>query len=410
MKTANIFLLAVFNGLFACSSAAQTWTQTSAPSNSWRCLASSADGCRLAAGATSGGIIYVSTNSGATWAASGAPSATWYSIASSADGTKLLAAAPYVSGANSGGIYTSTNSGVIWTLNNLPYEFWSSVASSADGSKLIAVAPMDANGSFPGAVFVSTNAGNNWVSNSVHGISAAASADGTKLFIVFLPNVWRSTNSGATWTQIGATFLNGGWAIPSQEIASSADGEKLILALFSDINNSPGPIYTSTNAGDSWELTTAPSNRWSFVASSADGNTLLAVPLLPGGFDSIYVSTNSGATWTTNNSPNMGWGAVASSADGGRLVAGAAYDSNYNDSGIFAAQLVRSPWLDIAQANNNLALSWLIPSTNFVLQQSSDLSSWMDLTNQPLLNLTTLQNEVSLPLPGSNAFFRLKTP
>ena len=44
------------------------------------------------------------------------------------------------------------------------------------------------------------------------------------------------------------------------------------------------------------------------------------------------------------------------------------------------------------------------------MQQCSDLGSWTNLTNQPVLNLTNLQNEVVLVPPGSNIFYRLKTP
>ena len=51
-----------------------------------------------------------------------------------------------------------------------------------------------------------------------------------------------------------------------------------------------------------------------------------------------------------------------------------------------------------------------MPSTNFVMQQSPDLCSWTDMTTTPVLNLTNLQNEVILPLTGSNGFYRLKTP
>ena len=51
-----------------------------------------------------------------------------------------------------------------------------------------------------------------------------------------------------------------------------------------------------------------------------------------------------------------------------------------------------------------------MPSTNFVMQQSSDLLNWADMTNQPVLNLTNLQDEVILPPPGSDVFYRLKSP
>jgi hypothetical protein len=44
------------------------------------------------------------------------------------------------------------------------------------------------------------------------------------------------------------------------------------------------------------------------------------------------------------------------------------------------------------------------------MQQSSDLGSWTDVTNPPVLNLTNLQNEVTLPMHAGSGFYRLKTP
>jgi hypothetical protein len=66
--------------------------------------------------------------------------------------------------------------------------------------------------------------------------------------------------------------------------------------------------------------------------------------------------------------------------------------------------------LNLTPANGNLKFSWIVPSTNFVMQQSSDLGSWTDMTNAPALNLTNLQNEVILSPIGSSGFYRLKTP
>ncbi|HEY5298864.1 MAG TPA: hypothetical protein VIK59_13235 [Verrucomicrobiae bacterium] len=48
-----------------------------------------------------------------------------------------------------------------------------------------------------------------------------------------------------------------------------------------------------------------------------------------------------------------------------------------------------------------------MPSTNFVLQQSSDLISWSSVTATPALNLTNLNNELMLSPSNSNGFFRL---
>jgi hypothetical protein len=66
--------------------------------------------------------------------------------------------------------------------------------------------------------------------------------------------------------------------------------------------------------------------------------------------------------------------------------------------------------MNLTPANGNLKLSWLVPSTNFVLQQSLDMGSWADVTNTPVLNLTNFQNEVILPPTGSSGFYRLKMP
>ena len=63
---------------------------------------------------------------------------------------------------------------------------------------------------------------------------------------------------------------------------SSADGTKLVA-----VDNAPGYIYTSNDAGVTWSQR-GTSQAWRSVASSADGTTLLAV--VNNGF--LYTSTN----------------------------------------------------------------------------------------------------------------------
>jgi hypothetical protein len=375
----------------------QDWELTGAASNHWQSIASSADGTQLVAGC-SDGSIYISTNSGTTWIQNtNAPDELWSSIASSADGTKLVAAA------YSAGIYTSTNSGMTWNTNNLPGgSDWESVASSTDGAKLAVAA------SFPpgsGAVYTSTNSGATWLSNNVQGVCLACSADGSKLYLAGSSYVFASTNFGSTWAQLPNSPFLGGATSLSQEIASSADGNKLALAVFGF-----GQIYTSTNAETTWNLATIPNFDWSFIASSADGKTLVATPGGAFGLGPICVSTNEGLTWNTNTSPYMLWGAVAASADGGELLAAGNTGTDFiSDEPIYLSQSVRSPLMGFTPANGNIAVSWLAPSTNFVLQQSPDLQNWSDVTNQPCLNFTNLNDEVDLPMTNSLGFFRLAT-
>src|SRR5206468_1194307 len=144
-----------------------TWTQTSAPSNSWSSVASSADGSKLAA-VTRPGPIYTSTDSGATWTQTSTPSNWWSSVASSADGTKLVAAGQsfdFNTGEPIGGpIYTSPDSGATWTQTSAPDQPWASVASSVDGSKLVAaVASVPySNPGFTGFIYFSMDSGKTW--------------------------------------------------------------------------------------------------------------------------------------------------------------------------------------------------------------------------------------------------------
>ena len=123
---------------------------------------------------------------------------------------------------------------------------------------------------------------------------------------------------GQVWT--GNTNLGSGlW----QAVASSSDGNKLVAARYAVPHFSgqyfPGRIYTSADSGVSWAE--RDQRFWIAVASSADGTKLVAAEselgLFPGG---IYTSTNSGESWTKRDSDRV-WRALASSDDGAKLVA-----------------------------------------------------------------------------------------
>jgi hypothetical protein len=118
----------------------------------------------------------------------------------------------------------------------------------------------------------------------------------------------------------------------------------------------------------------------------------------------IYASTNSGTTWATSDPDWENWSSITSSSDGNKLTAMVFM------GGIYNSYFTPSPQLNLTPTNGSFKLSWIIPSTNFVMQQSADLFSWSDVTNAPVLNLTNLQNEVILSPTNTSSFFRLKTP
>jgi len=215
-----------------------------------------------------------------TWTSTGAPSNQWYSIASSADGVRLAVAGDYIP------IYTSTNSGVSWMAKNSPVLEWFSIAASAGGIRLVAATP------------------------------------NTNILSVANPGaIYTSTNAGATWALTSAPATN--WFA----VASSADGATLaaVVGAGADLSPgqpSPGLIYVSTNFGNSWTPTRAPTEFWSCIALSADGRALIAGAANPSTVSPVCFSTDSGNSWVQANLPtNVNWSAVAASADGSKLMA-----------------------------------------------------------------------------------------
>merc|ERR1711966_316455 len=70
-----------------------------------------------------------------------------------------------------------------------------------------------------------------------------SSSDGTKLAaVVNYGNIWTSTDSGATWTEITSTGDAKYW----YAITSSGDGTKLAATV------DDGNIWTSTDSGATW--------------------------------------------------------------------------------------------------------------------------------------------------------------
>lgn len=417
MKAVKILLLVAATLMRADFASAQTWTLTTAPTNfDWLSVASSADGTKLAA--ASGGFIpiYTSTNSGETWISNNSPRVFWISIASSADGNRLVAVTPNYDpySITTGAIYASTNSGTDWTQTSAPLTNWYAVASSANGIKLSAVA---GGSGASGPIYTSTNSGFTWAQADAPDAQwrcIASSADGTRLVAAaFAGPVYVSTNSGITWFQADAP-TNVNWSA----VAISADGSKLMAANGFTIINNPfsvieGAIWTSADSGATWMTNNVPEIVWSGVALSADGSRAVAIAQS----GDVFTSTNFGTTWVSNSidSQQQVAMAVASSADGNKLVVvseGPEGRFGSPGGGIYTSQSTPSPSLSINRASDQLALSWIMPSTNFSLQQNSDLTTtnWVTLTNTPTLNLTNLQNEVTLTPSNSSGFYRLKTP
>jgi hypothetical protein len=386
-RTVLAFVVPAF--LFANTSLtrAQHWSPANSPATNWTQVASSADGAKVAA-TVFGGLIYNSIDSGATWNPStNAMQNYWASIASSADGSRLVACDGRV-------VITSQDSGTTWDYST---EGTGSMASSADGNELAMLVSSL-------MVIVSRDGGQSWaqrglVSGDRSGQALAMSADGAKLVAVstiggpsFQTQVIVSTDYGTNWSSAS-------YSVVAADVVLSADGSRMAALAYQ--GNLPGGfwIYVSADSGNTWTQTAAPWTNWSCLACSADGSRLVAA--VNGGL--IYTSPDFGTTWAAGDAPSANWVSVASSADGNKLVAAA------SGGPIYTSQSPATPRLRIAAAGGNVTLSWIVPSSDFVLQQNPGLGAagWTDVSQTPTLNYPTLEDQVTLPTPAGPMFYRL---
>jgi hypothetical protein len=240
---------------------------------------------------------------------------------------------------------------------------------------------------------------------------------------------------------IDPPYLYPGDQVVCASLACSADGRKVAVGTESlyGVDYPEVAVATSADSGATWAWTsdTIPTNApgcwiWRTVCVSADGRRLAAVG---GGFHPVsglplgpvLVSEDSGASWVeppgvadlaffpggvlpgTTNSVAP-WTGLAMSADGSRLTA--VFLNGLVPSfhpGLLAQQADLVPVIDIGVPAGQLVLSWVVPSANFALQQSPDIgaTNWTDVPGTPVLNYSTLREEVTVPSSGRRMFYRL---
>jgi len=267
----------------------------------WRDIAMSADATKLVAAdfgyRQGGGAIYTSSDGGTSWTQHDTKRL-WTSVTMAADGSRLVTAAVFSR------IYLSTNFGASWTAHSTRRN-WTDLASSADGLRLVAVdAGTNTTG---GQIYTSNDGGINWTPHESdrNWCSIACSADGSRLLAavgeanikgqLVVGYLYTSPDYGATWTP-RLTDEPRRWI----RVASSADGNKLIAVEDNSLVDPGGRIHLSTDAGRTWQAR-GPSAVWRGIASSLDGSRLIAIgQSLPSFATQVYLSIDSGLTWNVH--------------------------------------------------------------------------------------------------------------
>lgn len=258
------------------------------------------------------------------------------------------------------GILKSTDGGVSWSNPVLTTEKRTSKIAISPTNTSIVLAAMW------GGVYRSVDAGSSWSLVIPHGKGWDVRFDPSNPSIVYAAigensiaaGVWKSTNGGATWTQ-----LAGGLPAPSniRRIAMdiSRSSPSTIWTLMASISPSGGylGLYKSTNGGSSWTSITD-SSLWDLFGTVGGGgqgfyDITVGVPhptnqniVLVGG-RTLRRSTDGGTSWTRV-------GGSALSVDEHDIAFGPGGTYLGGDQGIWHSADFGATWVNI---NGNLAIS-----------------------------------------------------
>jgi hypothetical protein len=218
------------------------------------------------------------------------------------------------------GVLKSTDGGNTWTLNQGPFGFGDFCSNASIAA--IAVQPTNSNVVLAGTeycgLFRSTDGGLTWsqpatAPNNIQGNSIIFDpSTPTTVYGSFgyifgggTPGVYKSTDSGATWTLMngsGSTTLPAGGR---ETLALAASSSSTLYVAIQDPNNlgSLLGIYKSTDGANTWtQLTNAPDYCYAqcwydmpLAVSPVNPNVVYAGG---GGSTLIYVSLDGGNTWT----------------------------------------------------------------------------------------------------------------
>ncbi|HEV7214302.1 MAG TPA: SdrD B-like domain-containing protein [Chloroflexota bacterium] len=241
--------------------------------------------------------VYKSTDHGGSWTLlnSGLPSPfSVFTLAVSASSPQTLYLGGYNFSSNSPLLYRSTNGG----------DAWSAVGSGLGANvsvQALAIDPTNAN-----TVYLGANAG---VYKATDGATFAALAgmgtrnvqaltlDPTNPAVIYAGTnpatdggVWKSSNSGATWTQQNVGLPSGSGVYHLAATPGSS------TTFYAAAGSSPTTtsLYKTTNAGGSWSALNVGSAVASVAVSPTNANLLFV-----DGSGGLYRSTDGGATFAT---------------------------------------------------------------------------------------------------------------
>jgi hypothetical protein len=159
------------------------------------------------------------------------------------------------------------------------------------------------------------------------------------------------------------------------DVLRTTDNKRIVIMALDN-----GPIYSSTNAGLTWQITSAP------------------------GTYEFPLANKFSASATIHPSP-QNLAATKSPAKDWYVVGGTDWGSEMAITGSVSQP---APVLNITRNADGVVVSWSADFPNYILQANADLrtTNWMDVTN----SATEIGNEfqITIPSPSTRNFYRLR--
>ena len=233
----NIFAGTWGGGAFLSNDSGNSWIPVNSGLKSNKIRAMAANGSSLFAGMNNNccgndTCLWLSTNNGISWTAANSGLA-------SNNVTSLAVKGNYVfAGTGGAGVYMSTNNGSSWIPINSGFTYGSGTyiySLIASGNNLFACTDYG---------YVSFNNGTTWTHLNVPSGVLSFATIGTSWFAGTINGVFRSIDSGASWTQVNSGLTN------SYVYSLTTNGSNLFAG--TDIYGGGGGVFISNNNGNSW--------------------------------------------------------------------------------------------------------------------------------------------------------------
>jgi ligand-binding sensor domain-containing protein len=281
------------------------------------------------------------------------------------------------------GVFLSSNNGTSWALASYGFPTNTSAAFAVSGTSLFL-------GTYGNGVFRSTNNGSTWVNVGLTGKTVRSFAvNGSNIFVGLQgEGVFVSTNNGASWMPAST-----GLPANTNVISLAVSGSNLFAGTYA------GGVFFSSNNGANWTPVNIPGL---FSGTYVEVFAVSGSKLFAGTREGVYLSSNNGGTWTAVNTGLTNKEVKSLVVSGTNLVAG-------TYQGIFLSSNDGASWTPISTGMR--IDSWVtclaVNGSNLfagtdgggVFRSANDGLSWIAANT----NLTAT-SVYSLAMSGSNLF------